>query len=65
MRIAFQIWVLGGAGKREEGRQEGRKGEEEFGTVVSKHLVTLSQTTPPLLPGPPAELPQFHVWSLQ
>lgn len=65
MRIACQIWVLGGAGGREEGRQEGRKGEEELAAVASKHLVTLSQTTPPLLPGPPAEFPQFHVWSLQ
>ena len=38
---------------------------KEFEAVAAKPLVTLSQTTPPLLPGPPAEFPQFHVWSLQ
>lgn len=64
MRIAFWIWVWEeqekGGGKAGRGR-----GEEKFGAVASKLLVALSQTTPPLLPGPPAEFPQFHVRSLQ
>lgn len=56
---------LGRSYKEGGGRQEGERTEEDSGAVGSKLSVTLSQTTPPSLPGPPAEFPQFHVWSLQ
>lgn len=65
-RTAFWIWVWEEQEQEAGGRKAGGgREEEEFEAVAAKPLVTLSQTTPPLLPGPPAEFPQFHVWSLQ
>lgn len=52
-------------GGKKEGKKETEGREGELGSEASKLSRTLSQITPPLRLGPPAEFPQFHVWSLQ